>query len=133
MKTSESDLADWPAKVQTERQAARANIHAALTPHPTTLGEHTLTLSPYVDCQYQVGRASVQLQRLHVWPVSERGKGWGGKAVEAVKAVARAVGRPVTLTYTPDDGQEDNLRRFYKRHGFRFMGGGDSEQMIWRP
>ncbi len=125
----DSGLPDWPARMQTAREASSC-VPRPSAPPPISLGEHVLEMQ-FVDCQYEVGRASVHLQRLHVWPKTARREGRGGRAVEAVKAIAKKLGRPVTLTFSADKGCDDQLRRFYKRHGFHFLS--DSETMIWRP
>lgn len=112
MKASDNHLPDWPAKIQTAAQANR------------------ISAGPRVECVVEESSGSLYLARLRV-PKASQGKGLGSALIEKLKERARRLHKPITLTFNPDEDQEDRVRRFYKKHGFRFLS--DNITMIWRP
>lgn len=121
--TPRVDQADWPAMLQTLHEAGNDLRH-----HDDDFLQRFTVYGG--DCSYEVTKKVIMLYSLRV-ASPLRGQGRGSRLLDAVKAVARREHKPILLSFEPDPGQEDALRRFYRRHGFRFLS--DNVSMRWQP
>lgn len=106
---------DWPAKIGGPQQIA-----FALPTFPPAGVEFITTEEAH----------SIYLARIRV-PLKLRGSGIASRLVDQLKDRARKAGKSILLQMNPDEGEEANVLRFYKKRGFTFLS--DNSTMIWRP
>lgn len=54
--------------------------------------------------------------------INNKNNGYGSQVIDAIKAYADKVGKPITLAAQPDRGKKTALRRFYSKHDFKKPG-----------
>lgn len=110
-------------RARLERLLARADVVALLAGDPPT-GLALLTLRPNVWYEAPVAL----LDELYVVP-AERRRGIGTVLLRAAESVCRQ--RGVELLEINVDGEDEDARRFYERHGYANHESGQSQPQLY--